>query len=111
MNSIKLHLKQTFQSVYRHELETKLYQKPWKQEIAKIPDWPRRRTIAEFRLCVEHDCLGTHLDRVAIRPVPYCMLFSLHEPVDRNYEGQCAALFNRRESERYWEARTKMMEN
>jgi hypothetical protein len=36
--SIKLHLKQMFQSVYRHELETKLSQRPWKQEIAKIPD-------------------------------------------------------------------------
>jgi hypothetical protein len=40
--SIKRHLKQVFQSVYRHELETKVSQKPWKQEIAKIPDWPRR---------------------------------------------------------------------
>jgi hypothetical protein len=37
-NSIKLYLKQVFQSVYRHKLETKLSQKPWKQEIAKIPD-------------------------------------------------------------------------
>jgi len=37
-HSIKLHVKQVFQSVYRHELETKLSQKPWKQEIAKIPD-------------------------------------------------------------------------
>jgi len=37
-HSIKLHLKQVFQSVYRHELETKLLQKPWKQEITKIPD-------------------------------------------------------------------------
>ena len=43
-----------FQSVYRHELKTKLSQIPWKQEIAKIPDWPRRKAVAEFRLCVEH---------------------------------------------------------
>jgi len=42
------------QTVYRHELETKLSQKPWKQEIAKIPDWPRRKAVAEFRLCVGH---------------------------------------------------------
>ena len=41
-HSITLLLKQVFQSVYRHELETKLYQKQWKQEITKIPDWPRR---------------------------------------------------------------------
>ena len=31
-HSIKLHLKQEFQSAYRQELGTKLSQKPWKQE-------------------------------------------------------------------------------
>jgi uncharacterized protein with gpF-like domain len=46
--SIKRHLKQVFQNVYRHELETKLSHKLWKQEIAKIPDWPRRKAVAEF---------------------------------------------------------------
>ena len=100
-----------FQSVYRHELETKLSQKPWKKEIAKIPDWPRRKAVAEFRLCVGHDCLGTHLHRIAIRPDPYCMLCSLREPMDRNHLGQCTARFNRTECERYWEAWTEMMEN
>jgi hypothetical protein len=30
-HSIKLHLKQVSQSVYRHELETILSHKPWKQ--------------------------------------------------------------------------------
>jgi len=54
-HSIKLHLNQVFQSVYRHELDTKLSQKPWKQEIAKISDWPRRKAVAEFRLCIGHD--------------------------------------------------------
>jgi len=91
-HSIKLHFKQVFQSVYRHELETKLSQKLWKQEIAKIPDWPRRKAVAEFRLCVGHDCLGTHLHRIGIRPDPYFMLCSLHEPMDRNHPGQCTAL-------------------
>jgi len=31
-HSVKLQLKQVFQSVHRHELETKLSQKPWKQK-------------------------------------------------------------------------------
>jgi len=110
-HSIKLHLKQVFQSVYRHEVETRLSHKPWKQETAKIPDWPRRKTVAEFRLCVGHDCLGTHLHRTGIRPDSYCMLCSRREPMDRNLLGQCTALLNRTECERYWEARTKMMEN
>jgi ribonuclease HI len=106
-HSIKLHLKQVFRSVCRHELETKLSQKPWKQEIAKIPDRPRRKAVTEFRLCVGHDCLGIHLHRIGIRPDPYCMLCSLHEPMDRNHRRQCTALSNRAECERYWEARTK----
>ena len=110
-HSIKLHLEQVFQSVYRHELETRLTHKQWKQEITKIPDWPGRKAVAEFRLCVGHDCLGTHLHRTAIRPDPCCMLCSLREPTDRNHLGQCTALLNRTECGRYWEVRTKMMEN
>jgi hypothetical protein len=70
-HSIKLHLKQVFQRAYRDELETKLSQKPWRQEIANTPDWPRRKAVAEFRLCVGHDCLGTHLHRIGIRPQPF----------------------------------------
>ena len=111
LNTIKLHLKQVFQSVYRHELGTRLSHKPWKQEIAKIPDWPRRKAVAEFRLCVGHDCLGTRRQRTGIRPDPNCMLCSLSEPMERNHLGQYTALFNGTECERYWEARIKMMEN
>ena len=96
-----------FQSVYRHELETRLSHNPWEQETAKIPDWPRRKAVAEFRLCVEHDCLGTRLHRIAIRPDPYCTLCSLREPMDRNHLGQCTALFTGTGCERYWEAKTK----
>jgi hypothetical protein len=110
-HSIKLHLKQVFQRASRYELETKLSQKPWRQEIANTPDWPRRKAVAEFRLCVGHDCLGTHLHRIGIRPDPYCMLCSLRVPLDRNHLGQCAALDNRTECERYWKAGTKMMAN
>jgi len=110
-HSIKLHLKQVFQSVGRHEQETRLSHKPWKQEIAKIPDWPRGKAVAEFRLCVGHECLGTHLQRTGIRPETYCMLCSLREPMERNHLGQYTALLNRTECGRYWEARTRMMEN
>jgi len=60
-HSIKLHLKQMFRSAHRQESGTKLSQKPWTQVLAKIPDWPRRKAVAEFRLFVGHDCLGTHL--------------------------------------------------
>jgi len=37
-HSIKLHLKQAFRSVHRHELETRLSHKPWAQEISKVTD-------------------------------------------------------------------------
>jgi len=109
--SVELHFKQVFQSVYRHELEEKLSKKPWKQEITKLTDWTRRKAFADFRLCVRHDCLGTHLHRNGISPDPYCTQCSLREPIDRNHLGQCAGIFNRTECERYREARTKMMEN
>jgi hypothetical protein len=71
----------------------------------------QRKAVTEFRLCVGHDCLGTHLHRIGIRPDPFCMLCNLREPMDRNHLGQCAALTNGTECERYWEARTKMMGN
>jgi hypothetical protein len=108
---IKLHLQQLFQSVYKCEQETKLSQKPWKEDIAKIPDWSRRKTVVEFSIVRSAWLLGTRLHRTGIRPDPYCMLCSLHEPLDRNHLGQCAALLNRAECERYWEARTEVMEN
>jgi hypothetical protein len=106
-HSIKLHLKQLLQIVYRHELETKLFQKPWKLVVAKIPDWPRRKADTEFRLCFGHDRLGTHLHRSGIRPDSYCTLCSLREHMDRNHLGQCTAILNRTECEQYWEARAK----
>jgi len=108
---VKLHLKQVLRSAQRYELETRLSHKPWKQEISKVTDCPKRRAVAEYRLCIGHDCLGTHLHRIGIRPDPYCTLCSPHEPMDRNHVGHCTALSNKTEYERYWEARTKMMEN
>ena len=39
-----------------------------------------------------------------------CTLCSLHETMDRNHLGRCTALSSGTECERYWEARTKMME-
>jgi len=86
--SIKLHSKQVFQSVYRNEIDTKLFQKLWKQEMTKIQDWPRRKVVADFRLCVGHDCLRTHLHCTGIRPDPYCMICSLREPMDGDRSGQ-----------------------
>ena len=99
-HSIKLYLKQVFRSAYRQELRTEISQKPWSQELAKIPDRLRRKAVPEFRLCVEHDCLGKHLHRTGIRPDPYCMLCSLHETMDRNHQGRCTALSSGTECER-----------
>ena len=42
---------------------------------------------------------------------PYSNNDEVHEPTDRNHLGQCTALSNKTECERYWEARTKMMGN
>jgi hypothetical protein len=111
-HSIKLHPKHVFQRAYKDELVIKISQKPWRQEIASRPDWPRRKAVAEFRLCVGHDCLvGTHLHRIGIRPDPFFMLCNLREPMERKHLRQCAALTNGTVCEQYREARTKMMEN
>ena len=45
---------------------------------------------------------------IGIGPDPYYTLCSLGEPMDRNRLGQCTALSNKTECERYWEARTKI---
>ena len=44
---------------------------------------------------------------------PWPLLHAMQppQPMDRNHLGQCTALTNKTECERYWEARTKMMEN
>ena len=104
-------LLRTLQSVQRHELETRLSHKPWKQEIAKITDWPRRKAVAEFGLFVGHVCLGTRLHCIGIHPDTDCMLYSLSEFIDRKDLDQCTALINGTECERYWDSRIKMMVN
>ena len=71
----------------------------------------KKKDICRIATVLVRDCLGSHLHRIGIRPDPYSMLCSLHEPMDRNHLGQSTALSNRTECERYWEARTKMMEN
>jgi len=81
-----------------------------KEHCPECTTW-RWICFAYFRLCVGHDCLGTHLHRNGILPDTYCMLCSLREPMDRNHLEQSTALFNRTDCERYWEARTIMMEN
>jgi hypothetical protein len=85
-------IKQVFQRAYRHELETKLFQKPWMQEIANTPDWPRRKAVAGFRLCIGHECLGVYLHHIGINPDPFRLLCRLREPMDRNHLVLCAAL-------------------
>ena len=69
-----------------------------RQELAKISDCSRRKAVAEFRLCVGNDCLGTHLHRIGIRPDPYCILCSLHKNYQRfktqNSSFRCQFLYS-----------------
>ena len=79
-------------------------------------NWPKYQTVQEEGQLQNFDCaLGMivweDLHRTGIRPDPYCMLSSLHETMDRNHLGRCIASSSGTECERYWEARTKMMEN
>jgi ribonuclease HI len=100
-HSIKLHLKQVLQIVYICELETKLFQKRWKQEITKIPDWLEKRQLQNFDCALDVFAWVHIFTAMESAPTPYCLLCSLHEPVERNHRGQCTALSNRTECERY----------
>jgi hypothetical protein len=51
-----------------------------------------KKAVAEFRLCVGHGCLGTHLHCIGVRPNSFCMLCKLREPMGRNHLGQRVAM-------------------
>ena len=76
----------------KEDIEQKIKDKHWKKEIVEVPDWPRKSSVAVFRLTNQHDCLGKHLHRIGIRDNPFCILRGLQEDMDRNHLQQCAAL-------------------
>ena len=69
--------KTIFNKLQKEEIEQKIRDKHWKKEIVKVPDWPRKTTVAVFRLTVLHDCLGKYLHRIGLRDNPFCMLCGL----------------------------------
>ena len=105
---VKLYIRQFFNKLQKEDIEQKIKDKHWKKEIVQVPDWPRKTSVAVFRLTVQHDCLGKHLHSISLRDNPFCMLCGLQEDIERNHLQRCAALSGTIESERYWEARTKM---
>ena len=52
-------------------IEQKIKDKHWKKEIVQVPDWPRKSSVAVFRLTVQHDCLGKDLYRIGLRDNPF----------------------------------------
>ena len=93
-HSVKLYIRQLFNKLQKEDIEQNIKNKNWKKEIVQVADWPRKTSVAVFRLTVQHDCMGKHLHRIGLRDNPFCML--------------CAALSGTTVCERYWEARTKM---
>ena len=97
-HSIKL---QAFQRAYRHELETKLSQKPWRQEIDNTPDWPRRKAVAGIPVMRRARLFGNPSPLHRNPHLPLLHAMQLREPMDRNHLGQRTALASRTDGERY----------
>ena len=105
---LKLYTRQLFNKLQKEDIGQEIKEKHWKKEIVQVPDWPRKSSVAVFRLTVQHDCLVKHLHRIGLRDSPFCMLCGLQEDMDRNHLQRCAAPSGTTVCERYWEARTKI---
>ena len=48
-HSVKLYIRQLFNKLQKKDIEQKIKDKHWKKEIAQVPDWPRKSSVAVFR--------------------------------------------------------------
>ncbi|GFT94339.1 RNase H domain-containing protein [Nephila pilipes] len=77
--------------------------------LLDIPDKPRRKSVATFRLFTGHDCLAAHLYRIGFLTKAACPLSDKrNEPMDKYHLRTCGALHRNTESLIYWEARGLM---
>ena len=91
---------------HRDLLESSNHQ--WKDRMQALPNWPRREAVAQFRLATGHDCLAKHLHHISILRNPNCTL-SNQGIMDSNHLNICSTLTSTTLTDRYWEAREKMM--
>ena len=80
----------------------------WKDKLITVPDWPRRESVAKFRMSTGHDCLAGHLHRFGIYESPLCNLCNQNHIMDAEHLMNCPALRKPTSWERYWEARDQL---
>lgn len=107
-NNIKCLIKNIFRDSFREELKSRNLNKSWLGQILDVPQWPRKRSVAMFRLISGHDCLRKHLCRINVVPDPLCTLCDLHEEMDLPHLSRCPALPRTSIWERYWIARSHL---
>ncbi|XP_071043020.1 uncharacterized protein [Parasteatoda tepidariorum] len=85
--------------------------KTWSSEdLANIPNCPRRGAVALLRQVTGHDCLSEHLHTIGIFDSPLCSLCDLGESLNRAHLRRCGALRGSADSETalYWSARERL---
>lgn len=110
-HSKKLFWKQALNMKFESQMQDRVKLKTWSAEdLANIPDRPRREAVALFRLVTGHDCLSEHLHRIGIFVSPLCSLCDLREPLNRGHLRRCGALRGSSDSETtlYWRARERL---
>lgn len=106
--SVKRYIRKVYNDHHVKQLTNRTSQKQWNTSLLDLPDWPRRNSVALFRLHTGHDCLAKHLHRFGMAETPFCPLCKQKVDMDRHHLNQCPALTTVNECDRYWEARSKM---
>ena len=80
-----------------------------------LPDFPRRKAVALFRIVTGHDCLAAHLHRLNIFASPHCILCEKPDTImNGDHLLQCQAIpkisgdIPTQLTKYYWDARRKM---
>lgn len=107
-HSIKSIVRKAFRASFFQELIFKNRNKPWIEQIREMPEWPRKKSVAIFRLISGHDCLRKHLYRINVTPDSFCTLCDLKEDMDLLHLRRCPALPHTSIWERYWVARAAL---
>ena len=95
---------------YEKQVTDSTSHKNWIQGIHDIPDNPRYKAVAAFRLLTGHDCLAKHLNRFGIFGSPNCVLCRETVDMDGDHLLKCAVLSGRDVYARYWNCRRLMMQ-
>ena len=85
-------IKATMRNLYAANLKERTKERDWSAAITKLPDYPRHRAIAAFRMTTKHDCLHAHLNRLKIVNSSACLLCSGNQEVTADLLPQCPDL-------------------